>query len=251
MSSLTQPPKVKILIIQFREDITKNHEQQCINKFLETNYQFDYLDIFDPTSAIKLSNPNQLLSSYDGVILGGSGAISMGYGHTNNDYNKANYIIRTIRNLLEYITTDDFPALGICFGHQLLGDYLGSKVSFDKHQSESGFATINITKIGQADKIFSQIQVELKEKLWCVTMHQDSLMTLPTNTVLLATTDKCNIASFRYKTNIYGVQFHPELTKKDLLYRFSLFPQYKIEDTTTQDSTKITQIIKLFLKTLS
>lgn len=251
----------KILVVQFREDITKNHEQQCINRLLGQGLDFtlDYVDIFDSTSAIAFGNPSHFLSNYYAVILGGSGAISMGYGHKNNDYNKANYIITIVAPLLDYILANDFPTLGICFGHQLLGDYLGTKVGFDANQNESGFAKVVLTKEGETDKVFGKLnevnnkidQKNLDQDLWSVTMHQDSLVSLPSNVVLLATTDRCKVASFRYKNNIYGTQFHPELNEKDLLYRFSLFPQYQTNSQIAlQDSTKITQLLVLFLQAI-
>ena len=51
-------------------------------------------------------------------------------------------------------------------------------------------------------------------------------MSLPKNTTHLASSLACNIQAFRYKKHVYGVQFHPELTYKDLKYRATLYPKY-------------------------
>ena len=60
--------------------------------------------------------------------------------------------------------------------------------------------------------------------------HRDSLKVLPKGTKLLAKTKKCKVAAFKYKDRIWGVQFHPELNYRDMLFRLKLYPQYSTQN---------------------
>lgn len=124
------------------------------------------------------------LTEYDGIILSG--------GPYSLTLKEAPRIDRKILEL-------GIPILGICYGHQLLGEMLGGKVVRGK--GEYGFTEIKIRK---KDKIFEG----WKRKEICWMSHSDQVIGI--NCTILASTPKTQIASFRFE-HVYGVQFHPEV----------------------------------------
>jgi hypothetical protein len=57
--------------------------------------------------------------------------------------------------------------------------------------------------------------------------HEDSVVELPPGAVLLASSEQGGLQAFRLEgALIYGTQFHPELSRDDLLERAFAYPQY-------------------------
>lgn len=210
-----------LLVVQFRQDITKEHEQSCVNSRLGESEEIKYVSIFDED--IDFFDPEKLLKGVDKLILAGNGALYMAEGHLENDYNSVNYILGEIEPLIRYVIEKDFPTLAICFGYQLLGHFLGTPVVFNKEMAETGILEINITEEGKNDPLFAGVP----SPFYSVVAHKDSLESLPHDCAHLAYSDKCKIHGFRYKKNVYATLFHNELNTEELLYRLSLFPHYK------------------------
>ncbi len=95
------------------------------------------------------------------------------------------------------------PILGICYGHQLLAQLIGGKVA-KAEKCEYGFS---ILKINRSDILFEGLG---KEEI-CWMSHSDEVIRLPKGAIVLASTEDCKIAAFKFK-NFYGVQFHPEVS---------------------------------------
>ena len=98
------------------------------------------------------------------------------------------------------------PVLGICYGAQLTAKTYGGLVE-KSSKREYGRAFININQ--HNDLIFKEVTD--KSQVWM--SHGDSIINLPENFELLATTDSIPVAAFKYTdTNVlYGIQFHPEV----------------------------------------
>jgi GMP synthase (glutamine-hydrolysing) len=233
----------RILVLQYREDITREHEQDCINAFADGNITFDYKDILD--SRFSTENPAEFLEDYDKVILGGSAGLSMGPGHEGNDYTKIKIIMDKMRPILDYITEKDIPTLGSCFGFHLIANFLGSPVEKNTDTAETGFAEIILTEEGQKDPLFAGIETSFH----AVVGHGDSVLQLPKNCTLLASSKDCPIHAFKYKQHIYANQFHPELDEQGLQFRLNLFPKYAqyARDLRTQDCSQTKLIMQNFL----
>lgn len=60
--------------------------------------------------------------------------------------------------------------------------------------------------IKKSDRIFEGL--EKKQRVWM--SHGDKVLKLPENFEILASSENCRFASFRYK-NIYALQWHPEV----------------------------------------
>jgi GMP synthase (glutamine-hydrolysing) len=100
------------------------------------------------------------------------------------------------------------PILGICYGHQLIAHMLGGQVSKGEVR-EYGKAVLNVL-----DKrgIFAGLDDE--ETVWM--SHFDVVSKLPEGFKVTGDTEDCNLSSMaNFERNIYGIQFHPEVTHSE------------------------------------
>jgi GMP synthase (glutamine-hydrolysing) len=98
------------------------------------------------------------------------------------------------------------PVLGVCLGAQLIAQALGGRV-YRSATPEIGWFQLRLTSGASADRIFSQVSASPTVFQW----HNDTF-DLPPGATLLAGSDACPNQAFRCGVNIYGVQFHPEMT---------------------------------------
>lgn len=98
------------------------------------------------------------------------------------------------------------PVLGICLGAQLISMALGGSVKRSP-VPEIGWFEVELTAAGREDPVFGQLQKSRTVFHW----HQD-MFEVPPGGELLATAPACPNQAFRYRRNIYGMQFHPEMT---------------------------------------
>lgn len=100
------------------------------------------------------------------------------------------------------------PVLGICYGLQIMVHKKGGHVSSGKIK-EYGFARLNLSK---RKGIFEDLEPE--ENVWM--SHGDEVTSLPEGMEIVGSTDNCaNAAIADFDKNLYGVQFHPEVTHTD------------------------------------
>jgi len=211
-----------ILLIQFRTDASYLHERMCYYAKILGNgeVQLSIINAFDED--VSWSDPKSILDEYDGVILGGSGEFHFPGKKDKEEQLLHRKMLKHMKPFVGYLLENDFPTLGICFGHQLMGHLLGTKVIVDSKQAKTGSYTVKLSNQAKNDPLYRGIPEEFKAQY----AHKDSLETLPENAVLLGCGKKCNIATFRYKKNVYSVQFHPELSVKDMMFRVKLFSEY-------------------------
>src|SRR3954471_19511509 len=96
------------------------------------------------------------------------------------------------------------PVLGICYGVQLMGHFLGGKVALSKAR-EYGHGHLTVKKPG---KLFAGLPKKLR--IW--NSHGDKLTKLPPGFVATAVSENSPYAGIEdAKRRIYGIQFHPEV----------------------------------------
>ena len=110
------------------------------------------------------------------------------------------------------------PVLGICYGLQLITQYLGGKVE-PGQKREYGKGTL------QVKDSFCPLFANLPEKLQVWNSHGDKLTKIPKGFKSVAITENSDFAALENsKTRIFGLQFHPEVAHtprgRDILANF-------------------------------
>ncbi|HDN81466.1 MAG TPA: glutamine-hydrolyzing GMP synthase, partial [Methanomicrobia archaeon] len=139
---------------------------------------------FTELNTIKKMNP-------DGIILSGG---------PNSVYDKD--APRLNNDIWNWILEEDIPVLGLCYGLHLIAKRFNGEIGKSKRR-EYGVTSVTIKK---SDRIFEGL--EKKQRVWM--SHGDKVLKLPENFEILASSENCRFASFRYK-NIYALQWHPEV----------------------------------------
>ncbi len=98
--------------------------------------------------------------------------------------------------------------LGICLGAQLIAKALGAKV-FKAPAKEIGWYDVSLTRIGSIDPIFSRLPKTFPVFQW----HEDTFE-IPHRAILIATSSLVPHQAFLYGDNVYGIQFHLEVTQE-------------------------------------
>lgn len=98
------------------------------------------------------------------------------------------------------------PVLGICYGAQLMAQKHGGLVN-PSETREYGRA-----KLSKVDTHFGLLkEIEINSQVWM--SHGDTITQLPMDFELIASTESVRVAAFKWKdAEIYGIQFHPEVT---------------------------------------
>ncbi len=97
--------------------------------------------------------------------------------------------------------------VGVCFGHQMLGEALGGKVAKSDHGWCVGVHGFEMVK---REKWMSPFQQNTNLLMMC----QDQVLVLPPGGTVLAKAEKCPVGMFRVGKNMLGIQAHPEFSKE-------------------------------------
>ena len=131
-------------------------------------------------------------------------------------------------NLMEVIAHyyGRLPILGICLGHQALGEYMGARLEKAVYPMHGKISQIKT----QPGVLFDRIP----EKISVVRYHSLVLKSLPFNLKAVAHSEKGELMAFESKEDqIMGVQFHPEavLTEYglDMLRNWAVFSGIPLE----------------------
>ena len=114
--------------------------------------------------------------------------------------------INRLKSLIRKIHQADLPLIGVCFGHQVIDEALGGKVT--KFDGGWGIG-IHQYKIDQPQP---DIIPESQQSLTINAFHQDQISMLPEGAEVFASSDFCEYAGLVYGDKILTVQAHPEFT---------------------------------------
>jgi GMP synthase-like glutamine amidotransferase len=114
--------------------------------------------------------------------------------------------IDKVKAVIRQLATMDKFFVGVCFGHQLLGEALGGKVQKSPNGWCVGVHSFDIIKKMDWMQPFQQ-NVNL------LMMCQDQVMELPPDSIVLASSEKCPVGIFQVGSTMLGIQAHPEYAK--------------------------------------
>ena len=138
----------------------------------------------------KITSKEVIKKKYDKIV------ISPGPGNPNQSGN----CIKILKSLHK-----ELPFLGVCLGHQIIGQVFGSKIIQAKKLMHGKTSLIKNKKIGILKGIKSQFTATRYHSLIV------DRTTLSKELRVTATTDDNTIMGLmHYKYQIHGVQFHPE-----------------------------------------
>ena len=167
------------------------------------NYDSFTFNLYHYISSLKVAvdvvrndeiNLNEILKKkYNRIV------ISPGPGNPNQSGNCIN-ILKTLHK--------ELPFLGVCLGHQIIGQVFGSKIVQAKKLMHGKTSMINSKKIGILKNL---------PKTFEATRYHSLIIdkkTLSNQLEITAETDDGIIMGVQHKKyNIHGVQFHPESIK--------------------------------------
>ena len=142
--------------------------------------------------------PSALPAQYQGLIaLGGR----MG-AHDDEQFGW----LTTERSVLKDVIAQDLPFVGICLGGQLLATAVDGK-SVRTPDPEAGVVQVQVTDKAVDDLLFGPLA---GQTVPATGWHQDYIIDLPEDAVIIGSTPQCPVHAFRIGKNVYGLQFHPE-----------------------------------------
>ncbi len=212
----------KILIIDFGSQVTKLIARR-IREFGV------YSEIITPEKLQNLKDFNKI----KGIILSGGPSTVTKY---------------KFQTVPKKLFSKKIPILGICYGFQLIAKLHGGKIKATKKRREFGRAAISEKRKSPLTKNFFQS----KKNVWM--SHEDAVIKLPKNFKIVASTKDSRLTIIENrKKNIYGVQFHPEVTHTDngnQIFKNFIFSICKIKKNwnVSSQKNKIIQDIKNIVK---
>ena len=129
-------------------------------------------------------------NSWKAIIFSGS-------PHSVHDKNHPNIELKNIKGKI--------PLLTICYGAQFLVASSGGEVIRSEHRE---YGRANLMSFDSTSKLFKN--VTKNSQVWM--SHADTIIQMPENFVLLASTNDVKFTAFKIKDeDTYGLQFHPEV----------------------------------------
>jgi GMP synthase-like glutamine amidotransferase len=131
------------------------------------------------------------------------------------------WLVPEIEAIRRWVVELQRPYLGICFGHQLLAEALGGKVTL-MAEPEVGMAKVALTEAGKADPLLAGFAPEVEIFQW----HGAGISTMPEGAVILAENAACATQAIKWGPYAYGFQYHVEITPRTVA-EWSAVPEYK------------------------
>lgn len=196
--------KPRFLLVEARLDPKmQEHELNCLLR--AGGLQRSDFEILDVT---RQPFDEGMLDDYEAVFIGGTGDFSVAQDRPE----WFEPLTEWTRGLLEKGT----PTLGLCYGFHLMAHAVGGEVKTRPDLEETGTYDVTLTEEGKKDLILAQ----QPERFPAQQGHHDVVLSMPEEYIRLAESERCHWQAFRHPEKpFYGLQFHPELGRKDFMDR--------------------------------
>ncbi|MDO4888641.1 MAG: glutamine amidotransferase [Actinomycetaceae bacterium] len=151
---------------------------------------------------------------YSGVIITGS---HFGFGHEPKSPEQE-LVEGRVLALAGRVVAEDIPTLGICFGLQAIAKALGDEL-VDGFAEDLQAPRVTLTDDAERDPLARN----MPRVFWAYAGHAESVGNPPAGGVVLATGDFCHTQMVRWGRNVYGTQFHPEITTPGMRIRIDSY----------------------------
>lgn len=147
--------------------------------------------------------------------------------------------LKIVSRLIREAINRNLKVLGICLGSQLIAHALGGRV-YKGPSEEIGWFDIELTGDALRDPLMLALAKhpsvgDIWRKFKVFHWHGDTFE-IPIGSVHLAKSKKYQNQAFRYKDNVYALQFHIEVTK-DLLTEW--FEEHPLKEQILNEAEKI------------
>ena len=190
----------------FKKAGIETHTESLSDSLNFFNKNID-LDVVNPSSDKDIMNKVKDLKKYDGLIWGGSSL---------NIYNDTEEIRRQISFMRE-CQKKIKKILAICWGMQVAVKAIGGEVKKSSNGFHIGIANdIEINEQGLTHPLYKS----KKKSFNSPAFNFDEVVTLPENTICLASNKINKIQSIYFKKDlceIWGLQYHPEITYEKMI----------------------------------
>ncbi len=202
---------LRYLLFQIR-DVDDPMREQEVATFIEAlDCSPEQLKTFDLLAGVP---DKALLDEFDVILIGGSGNYSAA--------GESAWLDRTLEGLRQLHALRK-PTFASCWGFQAFARAAGGRCIHDPKHAELGTIELQLTEAGRSDPIFG----ELTSPFYGQAGHEDHVVELPPNAILLASSERVTNQAFKFAdAPIYCTQFHPELDCKALVGRLVAYPQY-------------------------
>jgi len=179
--------------------------------------------------------------SFDVSVLDGMDSLWVGGASDANVLQPTKYpFIKKAQELLYFCYKQNIPVFASCFGFQLAVLALGGEIVNSDKDFEMGTLPISLADAASTDKLFC----DTPDQFVAVSVHQQKAVELPPECELLAYTDKC-IHAFKVKSKLFwAFQFHPEVDKKILIKRLTIY-----KEKYTEGDTHLAQVLSQAMDT--
>lgn len=119
-------------------------------------------------------------------------------------YDEIDWIIK-LKSFVQEISAADKYCIGVCFGHQMLGEAMGGVVQ----KSERGWC-VGVHEFEMLEKELWMKPFQSKANL--LMSCQDQIKVLPKNSKILAKSEMCPVGIIKIGNKMLGIQGHPEFS---------------------------------------
>ena len=200
---------LKVLLLQIR------HEERVRDEEYASFCQFSGLNNGEITIHNVFDQPDfepLIIDGYHGLFIGGASEASV--------LEPDNYpFVDNAIKLIQYSIEKSIPVFASCFGFQLAVLALGGTIIRDEKGFEMGSLPIQLTEAALKDTLFW----DTPNNFHAVAVHRERSLSAPEGCIPLAYTDQCSHA-FRVEDKpFWAFQFHPEVDKKVLVERLTIY----------------------------